>query len=126
MQYCSADYVAALNEAGFAISMSRTGNPCDNAHVESFFKTLKYGEVHLADYETVEDVIERLPHFIGYNEAAADLGYRPRCSATDSKLNRGSLRSKTMKDGLQLPGAQSTSYFFHIAWYLSVIIFCPR
>ena len=61
MQYCSADYVAALNEAGFAISMSRTGNPYDNAHMESFFKTLKYGEVHLADYETVEDVIERLP-----------------------------------------------------------------
>ena len=32
--------------------------------MESFFKTLKYGEVHLANYETVEDVIERLPHFI--------------------------------------------------------------
>jgi putative transposase len=64
VQYCSADYVAALNTAGMEISMSRTGNPYSSAHMESFFKTLKYGEVHLANYETIEDVIERLPHFI--------------------------------------------------------------
>lgn len=46
------------------ISMSRTGNPYDNAHMESFFKTLKYEEVHLSNYETYDDVIERLPHFM--------------------------------------------------------------
>src|SRR5262249_7356343 len=32
--------------------------------MESFFKTLKYDEVHLSNYETYDDVIERLPHFI--------------------------------------------------------------
>ncbi len=36
----------------------------DNAHMKSFFKTLKYEKVHLSNYETHEDVIERLPHFI--------------------------------------------------------------
>src|ERR1041385_2762972 len=46
------------------ISMSRTGNPYDNAHMESFFKTLKYEEAHLSNYETFDDVIRRLPHFI--------------------------------------------------------------
>ena len=46
------------------ISMSRTANPYDNAHRESFFKTLKYEEVHLANYETYDDVIQRVPHFI--------------------------------------------------------------
>ena len=44
--------------------MSRTGNPYDNATVESLFKTLKYEEVYLCEYETYEDVIERIPYFI--------------------------------------------------------------
>jgi len=46
------------------ISMSRTANPYDNAHMESFFKTPKYKEVHLANYETYDDVIQRVRHFI--------------------------------------------------------------
>ena len=32
--------------------------------MESFFKTLKYEEVHLSNYETFDDVTQRLPHFI--------------------------------------------------------------
>ena len=64
MQYASHDYVAVLQEHGFQISMSAKGNPGDNAFVESFFKTLKYEEVHLWNYETYDDVIERVPYFI--------------------------------------------------------------
>jgi transposase InsO family protein len=60
VQYASHEYVTMLEGAGMLISMSRTGNPYDNAHMESFFKTLKYEEVHLANYETYEDVLERL------------------------------------------------------------------
>jgi putative transposase len=36
----------------------------DNATMESFFKTLKYEEVYLFDYETIVDVRKRLPYFI--------------------------------------------------------------
>ena len=44
--------------------MARAGNPYDNATVESFFKTLKYEEVYLFDYETLADVLQRIPYFI--------------------------------------------------------------
>ena len=57
-------YVAVLEGASMKITMSKMGNPYDNAHMESFFKTLKYEEVHLSNYETFDDVTQRLPHFI--------------------------------------------------------------
>ena len=64
VQYASTEYVDKLKSHGFEISMARTGNPYENARMESFFKTLKYEEVYLCDYETLEDVIARLPYFI--------------------------------------------------------------
>jgi putative transposase len=64
VQYACREYVALLEQANMTISMSRTGNPYDNAHMESFFKTLKYEEVHLSNYENFEDATHRLPHFI--------------------------------------------------------------
>ena len=64
VQYACREYIAMLEGANMQPSMSRTGNPYDNAHMESFFKTLKYEEVHLANYETFDDVTRRIPHFI--------------------------------------------------------------
>ena len=64
MQYASSEYVGELKSWRFEISMARTGNPYENAMMESFFKTLKHEEVYLCEYQTFEDVIERLPYFI--------------------------------------------------------------
>ncbi len=64
VQYACKEYISLLEEWKFKISMSRKGNPYDNAAMESLFKTLKYEEVYLLQYETEEDVLERLPHFI--------------------------------------------------------------
>jgi putative transposase len=64
VQYASDEYVSELGCHGFKISMSRRGNPYDNATMESFFKTLKYEEVYLSEYESFEDVLERIPYFI--------------------------------------------------------------
>jgi len=44
--------------------MAKVGNPYENAMMESFFKTLKYEEVYLWEYETYKDVMERLPNFL--------------------------------------------------------------
>jgi putative transposase len=40
-QYCSADYINCLEKCHFQISMSRKGDPYDNACIESFHATIK-------------------------------------------------------------------------------------
>jgi putative transposase len=46
VQYACADYVERLERHKIAVSMSRPGNPYDNAKAESFMKTLKTEEVN--------------------------------------------------------------------------------
>ena len=45
VQYACSDYATVLEEHGIQPSMSRVGNPYDNARAESFMKTLKQEEV---------------------------------------------------------------------------------
>jgi putative transposase len=79
VQYACHDYVRELEAAKMRISMARKGNPYDNAAVESFMKTLKYEEVYLWDYQSVEDVKRRIPYFLQevYNQKRlhSALGY---------------------------------------------------
>jgi putative transposase len=64
VQYASLEYVSELRSHGFVISMASRGNPYENAMMESFFKTLKYEEVYLFEYETFADVLKGVPYFI--------------------------------------------------------------
>ncbi|MFB9995512.1 IS3 family transposase [Deinococcus oregonensis] len=80
-QYASRVYVDRLREAGLIPSMSRKGNPYDNARMESFYKTLKTEEVDLQDYLDFDDAQRHINHFIGqlYNQERlhSSLGYVP-------------------------------------------------
>jgi transposase InsO family protein len=79
VQYASGDYVALLEAHSFLISMSRTGNPYDNARAESFMKTLKYEEVYLQNYRDRDDAHASIKRFIEdvYNRKRlhSSLGY---------------------------------------------------
>lgn len=81
VQYASADYTGLLDAHGVAISMSRKGNPYDNAQAESFMKTLKYEEVLVNDYATLSEARASIGDFLDriYNERRlhSALGYRP-------------------------------------------------
>jgi putative transposase len=81
VQYACREYVESLTQNGFRISMSRSGNPYDNAFAESFMKTLKKEEVYLWEYENFIEVAERIPYFIEavYNKKRvhSGIGYLP-------------------------------------------------
>ena len=64
VQYASHDYTQLLREHKLQISMSRRGNPYDNAQAESFMKTLKYEEVYRSDYRDQRDVRSGMFRFL--------------------------------------------------------------
>jgi putative transposase len=56
VQYASEDYIRLLRKHGATCSMSRVGNPYDNARCESFIKTLKQEEIYCHEYRDLEDL----------------------------------------------------------------------
>jgi len=81
VQYASQRYTDLLKTNGIQISMSRRGNPYDNAFAESFIKTLKYEEVYLNDYESFAEAYASIEQFLedvyNHKRLHSALGYRP-------------------------------------------------
>ena len=81
VQYAATDYVDMLTDNGITVSMSRKGNPYDNAFAESFMKTLKYEEVYLCEYESFSEARDNIGRFIEeiYNRKRlhSSIGYLP-------------------------------------------------
>jgi transposase InsO family protein len=64
VQYASHDYTDLLQSRGIQISMSRKGNPWDNAACESFMKTLKYEEVYRSEYRDLAEARASIGQFL--------------------------------------------------------------
>lgn len=80
IQYASTAYRQRLAEHDVTLSMSRPGNPFDNAKAESFMKTLKAEELNARSFRTIADARTRIDDFIAniYNSERlhSALGYR--------------------------------------------------
>ncbi len=81
VQYASHEYTALLKDHEITISMSRKGNPYDNAACESFMKTLKYEEIYRNEYRDFAEVRSGIAEFLElvYNQQRlhSALGYLP-------------------------------------------------
>jgi len=64
VQYACGDYTKLLADHDIAPSMSRVGNPYDNAKAERFMKTLKHEEVNGSAYRDAADARARIGTFI--------------------------------------------------------------
>ena len=79
-QYACSDYQQLLKSHGLVCSMSRRGNPCDNAVVESFFKALKVELIYRCRFAGREEakaaVVEYIETFYNCRRRHSALGYR--------------------------------------------------
>ncbi len=81
VQYAAAEYTEILRCNGIQISMSRVGNPYDNARAESFMKILKCEQVYLCEWANLTQARQSVGEFIEgvYNQKRlhSSLGYLP-------------------------------------------------
>ena len=91
VQYACNAYQKRLESRKIAASMSRVGNPYDNAKAESFMKTLKAEEVDAKTYFDLDDARRQIGAFIDaiYNKKRlhSALGYKPPVEF-EAELNR--------------------------------------
>jgi transposase InsO family protein len=69
-QYCSHDYIDILKEKEMNISMSKKGDPYDNACIESFHATIKKDLIYRRRFKTRGEAIKAVNYYISsfYNE----------------------------------------------------------
>ena len=81
VQYACDAYAELLADNGARVSMSRAGNPYDNAKCERFMRTLKEEEVNGKAYASLEDARQNIGAFLEtvYNRGRlhSALGYKP-------------------------------------------------
>ena len=65
-QFTSPQYINLLQEAGVQISMDGKGRAIDNIFTERFWRTIKYEEVYLHEYESPREARQGIGQYIDY------------------------------------------------------------
>jgi putative transposase len=91
-QYTGSDFTGILKHKGIRISMDGRGRATDNIAIERFWRSLKYEDIYLKDYETVEELRNGLrEYFDWYNNSRS---HQSLGGSTPAEVyNSGSLRS---------------------------------
>ena len=78
-EYASKEYRAALDAVGLRVSMSRKGHCWDNAHMESFFGSLKTEMVYFQNFQHLGEAVAYITDYIRFYNCErlhSSLGYR--------------------------------------------------
>ena len=65
-QFTSADWIDALESRGIKVSMTGKGRCHDNIYIERFWRTVKYEEFYLNDYDNVIELKESIGGYIEF------------------------------------------------------------
>lgn len=63
-QYTSYEHTQVLKENNIQISMNGRGRSIDNIIMERFFRTLKYGNIYISDYQSIKELKEGVKAYI--------------------------------------------------------------
>jgi len=77
-QYTSHYHTDILKQNNIKISMNGKGRSIDNITIERFFRTLKYENIYITDYQSIKELkqgISSYIHFYNFNRFHSALGY---------------------------------------------------
>jgi putative transposase len=78
-QYTSHEHTQLLKQHNIQISMNGKGRSIDNIAIERFFRTLKYDEIYINEYQNVRELregINKYMYFYNHNRFHSALGYK--------------------------------------------------
>lgn len=65
-QFTSEAFIGVLESHGIRISMDGRNRALDNIFVERFWRSLKYEDIYLKDYQTMEELKQGLKRYFGF------------------------------------------------------------
>lgn len=90
-QYTSYYHTDILKANNIKISLNGKGRSIDNIAIERFFRTLKYENIYISDYQSIKELkedISKYIHFYNFNRFHSALGYNKPMNVYLSKIKK--------------------------------------